>query len=204
MSGVSTVPVNTQRPWVTIACSQGSQWRSRRQPRSISEDRRRRETAMTQAVLVIQNVDSSVGRLFVCLFSPSSLDERGWWVLVAQSCPTLCYSVVDCSPPDSSVHGILLARILEWVAISFSRASSQPKDWTQVSHISGKSFTVWATREAIRGWGLGRRFAKEVEATPHVSASRKHLYYSQLWSECSMGHTHGKDVTSVLWTNSGS
>ena len=47
----------------------------------------------------------------------------------------------------SSVHGILQARILEWVAISFSRGSSQPKDWTQVSHIAG--FTLWATREAL-------------------------------------------------------
>ena len=44
---------------------------------------------------------------------------------VAQSCPTLC-NPVDCSPPGSSVHGILMARILEWVAISFSRGSSQP------------------------------------------------------------------------------
>ena len=44
-------------------------------------------------------------------------------VLVAQSCPTLCHPM-DCSPPGSSVHGILQARILEWVAISFSRGSS--------------------------------------------------------------------------------
>ena len=55
---------------------------------------------------------------------------------VAQSCPTLCDSM-DCSPPGSSIHGILQARILEWVAISFSRESSQPKDRTQVSHIAG-------------------------------------------------------------------
>ena len=48
---------------------------------------------------------------------------------VAQSCPTLC-NPVDCSPPGSSVHGILQARILEWVAISFSRGSSQPRDRT--------------------------------------------------------------------------
>ena len=48
-------------------------------------------------------------------------------VLVAQSCLTLCNSM-DYSPPSSSVHGILQARILEWVAISFSRGSSQPRD----------------------------------------------------------------------------
>ena len=61
-------------------------------------------------------------------------------VLVTQSCPTLC-DPMDCSPPGSSVHGILQARILEWAAISFSRGSSQPRDWTQVSHITGRFFT---------------------------------------------------------------
>ena len=49
-------------------------------------------------------------------------------------------------PPSSSVHGILQARILEWVSISFSRVSSQPKDRTWVSRIAGEFFTVWATR----------------------------------------------------------
>ena len=53
---------------------------------------------------------------------------------VAQSCPTLC-NPMDCSPPGSSIHGILQARGLEWVAISFSRGSSWPRDWTQVSRI---------------------------------------------------------------------
>ena len=53
-----------------------------------------------------------------------------------------------CSLPGSSVHGILQAGILEWVAISFSRGSSQPRNWTQVSCITGRLFTVWATREA--------------------------------------------------------
>ena len=66
---------------------------------------------------------------------------------VAQSCPTLC-DPVDYSPPCSSVHGILQARILEWVAISFSRGSSRHRDWTQVSCIAGRHFTLWATREA--------------------------------------------------------
>ena len=61
---------------------------------------------------------------------------------------TLC-GPMDFSLPGSSVHGILLqARILEWVAISFSRRSSQPRDWTQVSCIAGRFFTIWATREA--------------------------------------------------------
>ena len=57
---------------------------------------------------------------------------------VAQSCLTLC------SPTDYRVHGILQARILEWVAFPFSRGSSKPTDWTQVSHIVGRRFTFWA------------------------------------------------------------
>ena len=67
---------------------------------------------------------------------------------VAQSCLTLC-NPMDCSPPGSSLHGILQARLLEWVAISFSRVSSQPRDRTQVSRIAGRRFNLWATREAL-------------------------------------------------------
>ena len=52
---------------------------------------------------------------------------------VAQSCPTLC-NPVDCSLPGSSIHGIFQARVLEWGAISFSRGSSWPGDWTWVTH----------------------------------------------------------------------
>ena len=54
---------------------------------------------------------------------------------------------MDCGLPGSSLHGILQARILEWVAISFSRGSSWPWDWTQVSPIAGSLFTEWATLE---------------------------------------------------------
>ena len=61
--------------------------------------------------------------------------------LAAQSCLTLC-DPMDCNPPGSSVYGILQARILEWVAIPFSRGSSWPKDWTQVSCIAGGFFTA--------------------------------------------------------------
>ena len=65
---------------------------------------------------------------------------------VAQSCPTLC-DPMDCSLQRSSVRRIFQARILEWIAISFSRGSSWPRDWTWVSHIVGRRLTVWATRE---------------------------------------------------------
>ena len=62
-------------------------------------------------------------------------------VLLAQSYPTLC-DLMYCSPPDFSVHWILQARMLEWVAISFSRESSQTRDQTQVSCITGRFFTI--------------------------------------------------------------
>ena len=54
---------------------------------------------------------------------------------------------MDCSLPSFSVHGIFQARVPEWIAISFSRISSQPRDRTQVSHITGRRFTLWASRK---------------------------------------------------------
>ena len=82
-----------------------------------------------------------------------SLEEKLWqswkWKSgseVALSCLTLC-NPLDCSPPGFSVHGIFQARILEWGAISFSRRSSRLRDWTWVSRIVGRCFTIWTTRE---------------------------------------------------------
>ena len=80
------------------------------------------------------------------------MSSMGFWsrkvkVLVAQSCLTL-WDPMDCSPPGSSVHGILQTRILEWAVIYFSRGSSRPRDQTQVSCIAGRCFTLCATREA--------------------------------------------------------
>ena len=65
-------------------------------------------------------------------------------------CLTL-WDPMDHSPPGSSVHGILWARILEWVAISFSRGFSQPRDQPRVSCIAGRFFTIWTTRGANVG-----------------------------------------------------
>ena len=62
-------------------------------------------------------------------------------VLVGQLCPTLC-DPMNYSCPGSSVHGILWARILEWVAMLFSRAPSRPRDQSQVSYIAGRFFTI--------------------------------------------------------------
>ena len=66
---------------------------------------------------------------------------------VAQSCPTPS-DPMDCSPPGSSVHGIFQARVLEWVAMPFCRASSPPRDQTSVSCIAGRFFTVLAIAAA--------------------------------------------------------
>ena len=74
----------------------------------------------------------------------SCLKFHIWGVLqclVTQSCPTLC-DPMDCSPPGSSVHGILQARILQWVALPSSRGSSQPRDQIQISHTAGGFFTI--------------------------------------------------------------
>ena len=65
-------------------------------------------------------------------------------VLVIQLCLTL-WDPLDCSPPGSSLYGILQARILEWVATPLSKGSSRPKDQTWVSCVAGKFFTVWAS-----------------------------------------------------------
>ena len=86
-------------------------------------------------------LETQLWRSLPCLSGPKVK------VKVAQSCPTLC-NPVGCSPPGSSVHGILQTRILEWVTIPFSRGSSQRRDQAQAYHISGRFFTSWATREA--------------------------------------------------------
>ena len=62
-------------------------------------------------------------------------------VVVTESCPPLCDSM-EYSPPGSSVHGIVQARILEWVAITFSRGSSQPRDQIHISCIEDRFFTI--------------------------------------------------------------
>ena len=60
---------------------------------------------------------------------------------LAQLFLTLC-DPINCSPPGFSVHGILQAKLLEWVAISFSRGFSRPRDQTQVFHFAGRFFTI--------------------------------------------------------------
>ena len=89
---------------------------------------------------------SEEGKLLNSMDSCFKIDMK--WSEVAQSCLTLC-NPMDCSLPGFSVYGIFQARVLEWVAISFSRGSSWPRDRTQVSRIASRHFTLWATREDI-------------------------------------------------------
>ena len=83
--------------------------------------------------------------------------EREWVWVCTQLCPTLC-NPMDCSLPGSAVHGILQARILEWVTISSSKRSSQLRDGTHISHIARWILYHWATWETheergeLKGW----------------------------------------------------
>ena len=89
---------------------------------------------------------------------------------VSQSCLILC-DPMDCSPLGSSVHGILQARILEWIAIPFSRVFAWPRDQTLVFCTAGRFFTGWVTREAPSGSLLVIYFIYSSE-----------LHHSCLWS----------------------
>ena len=82
-----------------------------------------------------KSINSSV---FSFLYSPTLTSIHSE---LTQSCPTLC-DPMDCSLPGSSVHGIFQAIVLEWIAISFSRGSSRPRDLTRVSRIVDRRFTV--------------------------------------------------------------
>ena len=87
-------------------------------------------------------------RYVVYSILPSNSNSVYESLLVMQSCPALC-DPMDCSLTGFSVHGILQARILQWVAISFSRGSSQPRDRIWVSCIAGRFFTIWATEKPL-------------------------------------------------------
>ena len=94
---------------------------------------------------------------------------------VTQSCPTL-FDSMGWGLPGSSVHGILQARILEWVAIHFSRGSSQPRVQTQVSCTAGRFFTIWATTEALSV----RRDRAQINSQ-HLLTGES---YSIVWTYC--------------------
>ena len=97
---------------------------------------------------------ASVGDMRAFAPTPNFFLHSSYYLLMY--CVSLCYLLscvwlcvpVDCNPPNSSVHGILQARIPEWVAICFSRGSSQARKWTWVFCIAGEFFTIWAIRES--------------------------------------------------------
>ena len=100
---------------------------------------------------------------------------------------------MNCSLPGSSVHGILQARILEWVAIPFSRGSSPPKDQTQVSFTAGRFFTIWATRKALNKRPEINKFQIELSGlTPKITpwnqvTKRAALAVYPCWSQQGQG-----------------
>ena len=114
--------------WVTISSFRGSSW-----PRDQNR------------------VSWTAGRLFT-LWATRRLPSLCFGgAEVAKSCPTLV-TPIDCKRARSTVHGAFQARILEWVAIFFSKWSSQPMDQTRFSYIAGRFFTDWATREFLSLW----------------------------------------------------
>jgi len=116
--------------------------------------------------IIWRNIKLALSRLwkFVCILQSLQQPENkfnSYWILiygygcvymwsvnVTQSCLTLC-DPMNYSLPGPTVHEILQTRIIEWVAIPFSRGSSQPRDQPQFSGITGGFFTIWATREYI-------------------------------------------------------
>ena len=117
------------------------------------------------------------------------------WSEGAQSCPTLCNPMV-CSLQRSSIHGIFQARTLEWVAIYFSKGSSQPRDRTRVSGIVGRRFTIWGTTEIhLRNllkyrllcftwkevWGRDRKLTLQVTFQETLLLLVHGLYFGNRW-----------------------
>ena len=111
-----------------------------------------------------------------------------------QSCRTLC-NPVDCSPPGSSVHGILQARILEGVAISFSRRSSHPMGQTCISHISciaGRFFTNWVTvpsQKQILSQFLNHQCFSLLEKLIQIEPYRMYYFCKSSFIQCSLWHS---------------
>ena len=121
-------------------------------------------------------------------------------MLVTQSCQTV-WDPTDCGPPDSSVHGILWASILEWVAISFSRESSRPRDWTYVSCITGGCFTTGHQRSPKQHVFFFFFFFNMDTQRKHLlkqgNAKFSSTIFKKWWKESSL--TFFSDGTKLLW-----
>ena len=101
-------------------------------------------------------------------------------VLVTSSCLTLC-DPLDCSPPGSSVRGILQARIPEWLAIPFPRRSSWPRDRNPVSCIAGRFFTIWAIRPKNDECWNSLTIKKKKKRNSLTTSINFSLHFTCLW-----------------------
>ena len=145
------------------------------------------------------------------IWRPSVSTRMGWSVyvhmhgkkvkvLVAQSCPTLC-DPMDYSPPGSSVHRILQARILEWVAISFSRGSSWPRDRTQVFCITGRLLTIWTIWSWLWPYVQGSCTYAYTHAYTHTIQTYIVFYiYVILFISYTLCYFIQKHIKGALWT----
>ena len=117
-------------------------------------------------------------------------------LVVSNSCDSC--DPVECSPPGLSVHGILQARILEWVAIPFSRGSSQPRDRTHVSHIAGRFYLLshqkWSEMKSIsRVWLIQTPWTVANQSPPSMRFSRRG-YWSRLPFPSPLSHQSSPQI----------
>ena len=106
---------------------------------------------------------------------------------------------MDCSPPGSFARGISQARILKWTVMLFSRGSSRPRDWTQVSRIVGRHFTLWTTREALEigAWrGAAKNYNLKLQHRNSCSSELLLLFSHSVMSKSL--RPHGLQHTSLL------
>ena len=125
------------------------------------------------------------------VFSSSPNDSRRSESDVAQSCLSLC-NPMDCSLPGSSIHGIFQARVLAWVAISFSRGSSRPRDWTQVSRVSCRQ-TLYHSDPP------GKRDCQIFKPRCNSSAASCKPALSSMTDLDLLGITWSKQITWKMW-----
>ena len=115
---------------------------------------------------------------------------------VAQSCSTLC-DPIDCSLPGSAVYGIFQAIVLEWIAVSFSRESSQPRAWTWVSCIVDRHFTIWATWEVHFFFFCGQVGIKLNSALMLSAVCPWASVFNSLSLKCVICKTGGQSVRTI-------
>ena len=119
---------------------------------------------------------------------------------LTQLCLTLC-DPMDCSPPASSVHGILQARILEWVAMPSSRGSSLPKDQTHISCIGRLTLYHWATREALEDEEKGSKRLIDFSKVTQLETSRTRPVPPLCHPQTLSGPGCGSELSWSLWAN---